>query len=87
MTRTLTSGSVSDLYLARGADFVREPTTDETASVRWVPLDQAAAMISSGEIIGATTESLTQPWVGEGNNLSHDHDSGVFVHAATIRAS
>jgi 8-oxo-dGTP pyrophosphatase MutT (NUDIX family) len=44
-----------DLYLARGAGHVREPATDETAAVRWVPLDDAAAMISSGEIAGAAT--------------------------------
>jgi 8-oxo-dGTP pyrophosphatase MutT (NUDIX family) len=44
-----------DLYLARGADLVREPAVDETVAVRWVPLDEAAAMISSGEIIGAGT--------------------------------
>jgi 8-oxo-dGTP pyrophosphatase MutT (NUDIX family) len=44
-----------DLYLARGADHVREPATDETAAVRWVGLDEAAAMISSGEIAGAAT--------------------------------
>jgi 8-oxo-dGTP pyrophosphatase MutT (NUDIX family) len=44
-----------DLYLARGADRVQEPATDETAAVRWVPLDDAAAMITSGEIAGAAT--------------------------------
>jgi len=44
-----------DLYLARGADLVQEPATDETAAVRWVPLDEAAAMIGSGEIAGAAT--------------------------------
>ena len=44
-----------DLYLARGADLVREPAADETAAVRWVPLAEAPAMISSGEIIGAGT--------------------------------
>ena len=44
-----------DLYLASGADLVRQPATDETAAVRWVPLDEAAAMISSGEIAGAGT--------------------------------
>ena len=27
-----------DLYLARGADLVREPAPDESAAVRWVPL-------------------------------------------------
>ena len=44
-----------DLYLARSADHVRQPATDETAAVRWVALDDAAAMISSGEIAGAAT--------------------------------
>jgi 8-oxo-dGTP pyrophosphatase MutT (NUDIX family) len=44
-----------DLYLARGADLVREPETDEAAAVRWVPLDEAAAMIGRGEIVGAGT--------------------------------
>jgi len=44
-----------DLYVARGVDLVGEPATDETAAVRWVPLDEAAAMISSGEIVGAGT--------------------------------
>jgi len=44
-----------DLYLASGADRVREPATDETAAVRWVALDDAAAMITSGEIAGAAT--------------------------------
>jgi 8-oxo-dGDP phosphatase len=44
-----------DLYLARGADHVREPATDEAAAVRWVPLDEATAMITSGEIAGAGT--------------------------------
>jgi 8-oxo-dGTP pyrophosphatase MutT (NUDIX family) len=44
-----------DLYLARGADLVREPATDETAAVRWVPLDEAATMITSGELVGAAS--------------------------------
>jgi 8-oxo-dGDP phosphatase len=44
-----------DLYLARGADLVREPASDEAAAVRWVPLDDAAAMITTGEIAGAAT--------------------------------
>ena len=42
-----------DLYVALGADLVQEPATDETAAVRWVPLDEAAAMITSGELVGA----------------------------------
>lgn len=44
-----------DLYLARGADRVGEPATDEAAGVRWVALDDAAAMITTGEIAGAAT--------------------------------
>jgi 8-oxo-dGTP pyrophosphatase MutT (NUDIX family) len=44
-----------DLYLARGADLVREPASDETAAVQWVALDDAAAMIATGEIAGAAT--------------------------------
>jgi 8-oxo-dGDP phosphatase len=44
-----------DLYIGRGADLVREPATDETAAVRWVPLDEAAAMITSGDLAGAAS--------------------------------
>jgi 8-oxo-dGTP pyrophosphatase MutT (NUDIX family) len=44
-----------DLYVGRGADLVREPATDETAAVRWVPLDEAAAMITSGDLAGAAS--------------------------------
>ena len=44
-----------DLYLARGADLAGEPEVDETAEVGWVPLDEAAAMIARGEILGAVT--------------------------------
>ena len=44
-----------DLYLAPGADLVREPETDETAEVAWVALDDAAAMIADGRIAGAAT--------------------------------
>jgi 8-oxo-dGDP phosphatase len=44
-----------DLYVARGADQVRQPAADEAAAVRWVPLDEAAAMITRGEIAGAAT--------------------------------
>jgi 8-oxo-dGTP pyrophosphatase MutT (NUDIX family) len=44
-----------DLYLARGADLVREPASDEAAAVRWVALDDAAAMIAAGQIAGAAT--------------------------------
>ncbi len=44
-----------DLYLARGADRVREPATDETAEVAWIALEEAAGLITSGEIAGAAT--------------------------------
>jgi 8-oxo-dGTP pyrophosphatase MutT (NUDIX family) len=44
-----------DLYVARGADRVRDPATDEAAAVRWVPLDEAATMITSGELAGAAS--------------------------------
>lgn len=44
-----------DLFLAWGADHIREPDSDETAEVRWISLDDAAAMIASGQIAGAAT--------------------------------
>ena len=44
-----------ELYLAHGAEQVGEPEVDETAEVRWVPLDDTPAMIASGEILGAVT--------------------------------
>jgi 8-oxo-dGTP pyrophosphatase MutT (NUDIX family) len=44
-----------DLYLARGAEVVGEPEVDETSEVSWVSLDEAAAMIGRGEILGAIT--------------------------------
>ena len=44
-----------ELYLARGAEQVGAPEVDETAEVRWVPLDEAPAMIASGDILGAIT--------------------------------
>jgi len=44
-----------DLFLARGADLVREPETDEATEVSWVPLDDAAVMIADGRIAGAAT--------------------------------
>jgi 8-oxo-dGTP pyrophosphatase MutT (NUDIX family) len=42
-----------DLYVARGADRVGEPATDEAAAIRWVPLDEAGAMITTGDLAGA----------------------------------
>jgi 8-oxo-dGTP pyrophosphatase MutT (NUDIX family) len=44
-----------ELYLAHGADQAGTPHADETSEVRWVPLDEAFAMIGSGEILGAIT--------------------------------
>jgi 8-oxo-dGTP pyrophosphatase MutT (NUDIX family) len=44
-----------DLYLALGAERVGEPEVDETAEVRWVPVDEASAMIATGDIQGAIT--------------------------------
>ena len=44
-----------DLYLAHGAEHVREPEADETAEVRWVRLEEIPPMISRGEILGAMT--------------------------------
>lgn len=49
-----------DLYVAHGADRVREPDTDETAEVRWVRLDDAAAMVSDGQIAGAASVIAVQ---------------------------
>jgi hypothetical protein len=44
-----------DLYLAQGAEHVGEPEVDETAEVRWVPVDETPAMIAKGDILGAIT--------------------------------
>jgi 8-oxo-dGTP pyrophosphatase MutT (NUDIX family) len=44
-----------DLYLAHGAELVGEPEVDETAEVRWVPIDEMPQMIARGEILGAIT--------------------------------
>jgi 8-oxo-dGTP pyrophosphatase MutT (NUDIX family) len=44
-----------DLYLAHGAEQVAEPEVDETAEVRWVPVDETPAMIAKGDILGAMT--------------------------------
>jgi 8-oxo-dGTP pyrophosphatase MutT (NUDIX family) len=44
-----------DLFLARGADRVGEPETDETSEVRWVPVGELPALIGNGEILGAIT--------------------------------
>src|SRR6202034_1392596 len=44
-----------DLYLALGAEHAGEPEVDETAEVRWVPVDEASAMIARGDLLGAMT--------------------------------
>jgi 8-oxo-dGTP pyrophosphatase MutT (NUDIX family) len=44
-----------DLNLATGAELTGEPEADEAAEVRWVPLEDARAMIATGEILGAMT--------------------------------
>ena len=44
-----------DLYLAHGAEPVGEPEADETAEVRWVPVDETPGMIAKGDILGAIT--------------------------------
>jgi len=44
-----------DLYLAHGAEWVGEPEVDETAEVRWVPVEETLAMITRGDILGAVT--------------------------------
>jgi 8-oxo-dGTP pyrophosphatase MutT (NUDIX family) len=49
-----------DLYLGRGADQVGEPGGDEVAEARFVPLDEAAAMIASGDLAGAASVAGVQ---------------------------
>ncbi|MRH89196.1 NUDIX domain-containing protein [Nocardia sp. SYP-A9097] len=45
-----------EIYLARGADLTdTRPDINEAEEIRWVPLDEAAAMIERGEIVGAAT--------------------------------
>jgi len=44
-----------DLDVARGAEKVRDPGSDEAADVAWVALDEAAVMIADGRIAGAAT--------------------------------
>lgn len=49
-----------DLYVAYGAEPVREPDPDETELVRWFPIDEAWGMVRSGEIVGAATVMAVQ---------------------------
>jgi 8-oxo-dGTP pyrophosphatase MutT (NUDIX family) len=44
-----------DVYLACGAEHVGDPEIDEAEIVRWVPIEEAQAMITRGEILGAAT--------------------------------
>jgi 8-oxo-dGDP phosphatase len=44
-----------DLYLARGADHVGDPGSDEAAEVAWLPIDETPALIARGDILGAMT--------------------------------
>src|ERR1700684_4715124 len=46
------AGYPQDLYLAHGAERVGEPQVDETAEVRWGPVDETHMMIAKGEIMG-----------------------------------
>jgi 8-oxo-dGTP pyrophosphatase MutT (NUDIX family) len=47
--------SPQDLYVARGAELVGKPEADEAEAVRWVPLEEAQAMIGRQEILGAAS--------------------------------
>lgn len=45
-----------EIYLARGADLTdTEPDINEAEDIRWIPLEEAVAMIDRGEIVGAAT--------------------------------
>ncbi|MGW5309524.1 NUDIX hydrolase [Nocardia thailandica] len=45
-----------EIYLARGAEPTgAAPDINEAQEVRWIPLEEAAAMIERGEIVGAAT--------------------------------
>ncbi|WP_328404372.1 NUDIX hydrolase [Nocardia sp. NBC_00403] len=45
-----------EIYLARGADLTdTPPDINEAEDVRWIPLEEAVAMIDRGEIVGAAT--------------------------------
>ncbi|MFJ1457901.1 NUDIX domain-containing protein [Nocardia sp. N2S4-5] len=45
-----------EIYLARGADLTdTAPDINEAEDLRWVPLDEAIAMVGRGEIVGAAT--------------------------------
>ncbi|QIS01151.1 NUDIX domain-containing protein [Nocardia brasiliensis] len=45
-----------EIYLARGADLTdTPPDINEAEDIRWIPLEEAVAMIDRGEIVGAAT--------------------------------
>ncbi len=45
-----------EIYLAWGTDLTdTEPDVNEAEDIRWIPLEEAAAMIDRGEIVGAAT--------------------------------
>ncbi|WP_227833580.1 NUDIX hydrolase [Nocardia macrotermitis] len=45
-----------EIYLARCAELTdTEPDINEAEDIRWIPLEDAAAMIDRGEIVGAAT--------------------------------
>ncbi|MEV6287606.1 NUDIX hydrolase [Kribbella sp. NPDC051770] len=45
------------IYVARGADYVGEPTdVNEAAEVAWIPLASVLERIANGEIIGASSQ-------------------------------
>ena len=52
---TGSADSAHELYLARGAERVGAPLADEAEEVRWIPLADLAALIATGEIVGAAT--------------------------------
>jgi 8-oxo-dGTP pyrophosphatase MutT (NUDIX family) len=62
--------SPQDIYYAKGAVEVGRTDVNETARIAWLPLDKAAQMITTGEIVGAGSvigimHALT---------MRHDHD-------------
>ncbi|WP_405497505.1 NUDIX domain-containing protein [Nocardia sp. NBC_00511] len=45
-----------EIYFSHGADLTdTAPDINEAEAIRWVPLDEAVAMIDRGEIVGAAT--------------------------------
>jgi 8-oxo-dGTP pyrophosphatase MutT (NUDIX family) len=50
-----TADTAYELYLARGADQLGTPDSNETEAVRWIPLAELPGLITKGEISGAAT--------------------------------